>query len=262
MGTGTTLKQALDAAMPLSVKNNTNLPGIDKFEDVELDEDEIEEALRRARENKFYMLKRIAYNLALNSPIQYRTHTAAEYFDQFNSKYQVDESNATQVMRLCQYFSKDEKFAGDLTKGIILVGGVGVGKTTIMEFFMKNQRASYRVISCRDVEQKFSEEGSIDCFTSNPKIAINSDPFGHQVIGFCFDDMGTESNAKNYGREKNIMADIILNRYDAHLDRITTHVTTNLTLDEIATQYGSRVYDRMKEMFNIIAFDNAKSRRK
>lgn len=120
-------------------------------------------------------------------------------------------------------------------------------------------------MSCREIESDFSSEGekSVSYCSYNIQIATNSNPFGHQVIGFCFDDLGTEANAKYFGKEKNVMAEIILNRYDNKLDFHSTHITTNLTADKIKEQYGTRVTDRMKEMFNIITFDkNAKSRRK
>jgi DNA replication protein DnaC len=75
--------------------------------------------------------------------------------------------------------------------------------------------------------------------------------------------LGTEANAKHYGHEKNVMAEIILNRYDNNLPYHCTHITTNLTADEIKAQYGTRVTDRIREMFNIIKFPvGAKSRRK
>ena len=134
-----------------------------------------------------------------------------------------------------------------------------------MQFFKRNQKFSYRVISCRDVENDFAVngEGSLSNFSYNMDVAVNSNPFGHKEIGFCFDDLGTESNGKHYGKEKNVMAEIILNRYDNQLHGHCTHITTNLTAEHILEQYGSRVTDRMREMFNIITFDKgAKSRRK
>jgi DNA replication protein DnaC len=58
------------------------------------------------------------------------------------------------------------------------------------------------------------------------------------------------------------MAEVILNRYDNRLPNCSTHITTNLGAEEIATQYGSRVMDRLRELMNIIEFNpKAKSRR-
>jgi DNA replication protein DnaC len=180
-------------------------------------------------------------------------------------QFEFDESNTAPVMQACLYFSGDPTFKGDLNKGLFLMGGVGVGKTSMMQFFIKNQRFSYRMESCRDVETNYAAMGDeyLQKVSFNLPIAVNGDPFGHKEIGFCFDDLGTEANGRHYGKEKNVMADVILNRYDNKLPYHSTHVTTNLTADDIKAQYGTRVTDRIREMFNIIKFPiSAKSRRK
>jgi hypothetical protein len=44
---------------------------------------------------------------------------------------------------------------------------------------------------------------------------------------------------------------------------IATHGTTNLNADEIEERYGNRVRLRMRELFNLIAFDkNCRDKRK
>lgn len=235
------------------------------YDEIILDEQETEEALRKGREEKHYRLIREEYNEKVRSEFRPKSFTAEQLMEAFERAFIVDDDNVLIIQNLCFYFSNDARFTGDANKGLLLVGGVGIGKTTLMEFFKQNQKFSYRVLSCREIESDFSSEGekSVQYCSYNVPIAVNSNPFGHQEIGFCFDDLGTEANAKHYGKEKNVMAEIILNRYDNQLPRYCTHITTNLTADQIREQYGSRVTDRMREMFNIITFDkNAKSRRK
>jgi len=59
------------------------------------------------------------------------------------------------------------------------------------------------------------------------------------------------------------MIEVILNRYDKHIEFFMTHMTSNLSPGEVKDRYGIRVFDRMREMFNIIDFPlDAKSRRK
>lgn len=208
---------------------------------------------------------REAYNEKLRSDRVPLTYTSEFLFETFEKNYNVDSDNEAIVLNLCRYFTNDKTFDGDLNKGLLLVGGVGIGKTTLMQFFKRNQKFSYRLMSCREIESDFSLEGekSVSYCSYNVQIATNSNPFGHQEIGFCFDDLGTEANGKHFGKEKNVMAEIILNRYDNQLPGHCTHITTNLTADQIKAQYGTRVTDRMREMFNIITFaSNAKSRRK
>lgn len=261
---GTTAEQLrnhLDELMPLSKPEKS----LDLFSEIELTEEEASEALRQGRENKFYKLKQIEYRERLMKKKEYPKYTASQVFEWFGMQYEVDDDNVTIVQELCKYFTEDPTFNGNLNKGLLLAGGVGVGKTSMMKFFMKNQRLSYRMESCREVETRFSEQGDQYVYFCSflVPIPINADSFGHQAIGFCFDDVGTEANAKHYGKEKNVIAEIILNRYDNKLPNIATHITTNLTAQELFNQYGSRVTDRMKEMFNIITFKpGTKSRRK
>lgn len=230
-----------------------------------MDEAEIEEALRKGREEKYYRLKQEEYRQKIKRQSVYPSYSADNLFDFFEMQYEVDEENRSVVKSLCQYFAGEESFDGDLNKGLILMGGVGVGKTSLMKFFIRNQRFSYKVESCRDVETNYAQLGDnyTDRCSFNIPVAINSDPFGHQVIGFCFDDLGTEANGKHYGKEKNVMAEILLNRYDNNLPFNSTHITTNLTADEIKAQYGTRVTDRIRQAFNKIKFSTtSKSRRK
>lgn len=237
----------------------------ESFDNIQLTQEEIEEALRRGREEKYYQLKREEYNNRLKAQRQYPKYTAEQLRSYFMMQYTIDEVNEGPVNQICRYFAGDSSFAGDLDKGLFLMGGVGVGKTSVMQFFIRNQRFSYRMEPCRDVETNFAALGDeyLQKVSNNLPIAVNADPFGNKEIGFCFDDLGTEANGKHYGKEKNVMAEVILNRYDNKMPYVSTHITTNLTADEIRQQYGTRVTDRIREMFNIIKFPmDAKSRRK
>jgi hypothetical protein len=59
------------------------------------------------------------------------------------------------------------------------------------------------------------------------------------------------------------MAEILLSRYDLFVSRqMITHLTTNLNSSEIEDIYGTWVRSRLREQFNLIAFDtNAKDKR-
>lgn len=261
MGTGNQLRERLDELTRSSSPERT----LELYEDILLSEDETVEALRAGREAKYYRLQREAYNEKIRAGRTPKKYTSKEMLALYESFWSVDEENKLVVENLCHYFTDDPRFIGDLKKGLLVVGGVGIGKSTLMAFFKRNQKASYRVISCREIESDFASDGekSVRICSYNLPVAMNSDPFGHQEIGFCFDDLGTEANAKHYGQEKNVMAEIILNRYDNNIPYHCTHITTNLTAEEIKSQYGSRVTDRIREMFNVIKFPKtAKSRRK
>ena len=52
------------------------------------------------------------------------------------------------------------------------------------------------------------------------------------------------------------MGEILLSRYDLfQKNKIKTHATTNLNAQELEDRYGNRVRSRMRQLFNLIAFD-------
>jgi hypothetical protein len=174
----------------------------------------------------------------------------------YGQKFKIYEQDHEIIYKLIIYFIGDkpqaEKLGLDLDKGILLTGPVGCGKTTLMNLirFVPPPERNHIMKSCRDVSFEFIQEGyeiinrySKMSFTNNnPKI-------------YCFDDLGAEQSLKYYGNECNIMAEILLSRYDLFISqKMVTHITTNLTASEIDCVYGSRVRSRMREMFNLIAF--------
>lgn len=250
--------------MQLSKEGVPSEPSIEQFNEIVLSPEQEQEALRLGREREFYRRQEEAYRKRLTEPKSYPQFSAGQLHEFYKMQYKYDDDNADVVEQLCYYFSGDSRFTGDLKKGLFIFGNVGVGKSSIMQFFTRNQVFSYRMVSCREIEKHFSEKGyeAVDMYSGNWPISVNGNPFGHQIIGYCFDDLGTEDNSKFYGKEKNMMAEIILNRYDSKLPYNSTHITTNLTAKDIKEIYGTRVTDRLKEMVNIIAFDpQAKSRR-
>lgn len=186
------------------------------------------------------------------------------YCSQANIKYVVDNDNRKVLQELCSYFSQDDSFDGDLNKGIILHGNVGCGKTLIMSALYINQVASYRVIRCDSVAQEYRNTGSLELFNRplNDYMSTAYCYFGQTVTGWCFDDLGTEEIANNFGNKLNVMEKIIecWNENRSWWNKI--HITTNLTVSQIEEIYGDRVRSRMREMFNVIEFPTyAKDRR-
>jgi DNA replication protein DnaC len=173
-----------------------------------------------------------------------------EHFSIFEDDYNV-------ILKLLVYFLKDKENAQKLyishEKGILLTGPVGSGKTTLMSLFrlLLSNEFRYQVKPCRDVSFEFIQDGYSTILKYSNLAFVNDFP---RTI--CFDDLGTESNLKYYGNECNVMAEILLSRYDLYIHRnMITHTTTNLNSDEIESMYGTRVRSRMREMFNLIAFD-------
>jgi energy-coupling factor transporter ATP-binding protein EcfA2 len=169
------------------------------------------------------------------------------------------------IFKLLVYFLQDannaEKYQISLKKDILLAGPVGCGKTSLMhlvKLFLPFEKR-YLVKPCRDICFEFSQEG----YAVIQKYSSQSFNKDDTPKSYCFDDLGTETNLKYYGNDCNVMAELLLSRYDLFVHRkMRTHITTNLNGDEIGEIYGTRVRSRMREQFNLIAFDeNAKDKR-
>ena len=176
---------------------------------------------------------------------------------QFGDKFHFVEDDLNNIKKLICYFLKDEVMAVtfniDLEKGILLSGPVGCGKTTLMTL-MRNvaqQNNKFILKTCRDISFEFIKDG----YQTIQKYS-NSNYSQHEYRNYCFDDLGVETNLKYYGNECNVLAEILLSRYDMFIvNKKFTHITTNLSATEIETAYGNRVRSRLREMCNLIAFD-------
>lgn len=184
--------------------------------------------------------------------------------------FEIDDEIMRVVKILSHYFTDSPKFsemgAGfSLDKGIMLMGNVGRGKSLLMHLFARNKKQCYNLISCRDIAAGYAKNGVEIVEMYSKSIPDGGDPrtFYQKQRGFCFDDLGTESEKKNYGNELNVMTDIILSRYDKKYEMplFMTHITTNLSADEIEAMYGTRIRSRCREMFNVIKL-NGNDRRK
>lgn len=163
---------------------------------------------------------------------------------------------------LCFYFTGDE--AGMMNyhlsprKGLMLFGGVGVGKTAVMELFARNVICCYQVIRCAKIETEYGQKdngpATISKYSEMKPNIYKAQYFNQELLGYCFDDLGAEEVANNYGKRE-LMIDILESRYDNKSCKgPKTHLTTNLTLEQIEGRYSSRVLDRMRQMFNLIEF--------
>jgi DNA replication protein DnaC len=177
---------------------------------------------------------------------------------QFGEKFHFREADVVNIQKLICYFLKDEVMAAnfnlDLSKGILLSGPVGCGKTTLMTL-MRNaakQNNNFIMKTCRDISFEFIKEG----YQTIQKYS-NGNNSTSEYRNYCFDDLGVETNLKYYGNECNVMAEIILSRYDIFISKqVITHITSNLSATEIELAYGNRVRSRLREMLNLIAFDD------
>lgn len=197
----------------------------------------------------------------------------------FKQKYKelegvdYDESYIDNLKTVLYYFSNDERFFNcsnlsvlskpSFEKGLLIVGNYGNGKTSTMKTLrslFEHTPKSFKMFTTNRIVTRFEETDS----TKERYDFMNRTKTGRAY----FDDVKTEKEASNYGKH-NLMKDIIEERYNA---KLKTYITCNYVEDdasenlvnalhEFNTKYGSRVYDRLFAMFNIIEF-KGKSKRK
>lgn len=199
---------------------------------------------------------------AAGAPVgHYNFAWCLEYFakhgrKQFGPQFTIRKADHDLIYYLLVYFLSDapeaERLGIDLSKGIFLSGPIGCGKTSIMTLMRTVPRPerSFRIRSTRDVSFEFVQDG-YEVIHRYSKLSYAE--YGPRI--YCFDDLGAEQALKLYGNECNVMAEIILSRYDYFKSQgMLTHITSNLKATEIETMYGPRVRSRMREMFNIVAY--------
>ena len=177
----------------------------------------------------------------------------------YGEKFHFIEEDMQNLTKLIAYFLQDENLTKqlgiDVTKGILLSGPVGCGKTTLMTLmkYIAPKENKFNLKTCRDISFEFIKEGYEIIHRYSRGSYTQTD-----YKNYCFDDLGVENNLKYYGNECNVMAEIILSRYDLFISRkVKTHITTNLSASEIETMYGNRVRSRLRAMLNLIAFNKS-----
>ena len=151
------------------------------------------------------------------------------------------------IQNLLKYFIGDNSSAYDLRKGICLAGGVGMGKTFLMESFMTFTKAingrTFRKVGTGDVYDDISG-------AKNPTVALKKYYHGNVF----FDDLGNEPAIfQHFGNVIAYMDRIMFKREEANRVGVCiTHFTTNLKGSDISQRYGQRFMDRFKKELNVI----------
>lgn len=169
----------------------------------------------------------------------------------FGNKFKIYKEDREILYKLCNYQIKDwgtcKRLGIDPKKGILLSGPVGCGKTSLMKLIrhITPHYHSYNLIPSRNVTFAYNHIG----------YSIIEQYGDHNF--YCFDDLGVEPTGRFFGKDCNVMGEILLSRHELFMKhRIKTHGTTNLNAKELEEYYGVRVRSRMRELFNLVGFDN------
>lgn len=207
----------------------------------------------------------------LNKDILWKSFLAS-FLENEGKKFNQDNYSIKNIQPLFYYFLNDlKKFkncknvfnvtAPDLSKGLLIVGDYGCGKTASMKA-LQNATAgtemNFKMYPAKDVVRRYES-----CNNQMEKEEIMKEV----CVGTrYFDDALSERDVNNYGKI-NLFSDILELRYN---NKARTHLSINYdpehpgdlkkAIEYIDKRYGPRVYDRVFEMFNIIEF-KGKSRR-
>ena len=149
--------------------------------------------------------------------------------------------------RVAQWLTSD-----NAKPGIIFMGPLGNGKTTMV-------KAIAALVRAFEMYDRYSNQLVV---TQRSALAINAlakakpDEFDYicRAPLLAIDDYGQEAQeVLDYGNPIRPLDDLLYYRYDAWLPTI---ISSNLTVDELKARCADRLYDRMREMFEIILFTN------
>ena len=160
------------------------------------------------------------------------------------SKFIINDSNKEVINQYYYYLTGDNRFKGDLNKGIMLIGPYGTGKTTLIkiisQLIFKHSNKVFHFTSCVNLPDNIKHHG-LEYYVRRPLI---------------LDEIGRESKVvKDYGTERRLFPEILSLRYNT---RAWTFGTSNYNFEDLGEMYGGYIKDRMQEMFNFIEL-NGKS---
>lgn len=126
----------------------------------------------------------------------------------FGDNFKIYKDDHPLIYKLMIYSIRDQKSCLanniNLQKSILLTGPVGCGKTTLMQLmpYITPHFRSYDILSTRNIVFSFNANGYDTINTFSSKRAC------------CFDDLGAEPTGRHYGHDCNVMAEILISRYE------------------------------------------------
>jgi DNA replication protein DnaC len=171
------------------------------------------------------------------------------------SAFVIDGVNEPTIAQIYLYLKANERFSGDLQKGIMLAGRYGSGKTLIMQAMAEMHNTIIHTLHVQRPLLKFIKSSELlDALKDKPIGSFSRMPL-------VIDEFGREpKQIMDFGNLRSPMIELLCQRYD---NGALTHGTSNFTLGTLCSenQYGKMTGDRIKSMFNFIEL-KGESRRK
>ncbi len=161
------------------------------------------------------------------------------------ANFMIDEYNTQVIRQLWLYFIGSKDFEGDLLKGILLAGGVGNGKTTLMSgFLMMYEQLANKIFTNIHAHRVADFQKSEPAWMKKP---------------VYIDDLGKEEEEiKEYGSITRPLMEFIALRYE---QGSLTFGSTNFKHETLVNKYTSHIVERIEETMNFIELPG-ESRRK
>ena len=146
---------------------------------------------------------------------------------------------------------------GEYKVGLLLYGSIGSGKSTLGRAISK----LIGILFCSSISSERKVVYRVSALELAKNVADDPAYFNklkNQELLFI-DDIGTEpASVKSWGNEFSPVTELLYARYDRQLFTIAT---SNLKDADFGERYGSRISDRLEEMFERVFYQN-KSYRK
>ena len=158
-----------------------------------------------------------------------------------------------------------------IDRPLCIIGDKGVGKTLLM--LTASTYAEELALwdrwfistSAQELLNHFRVNSNLDYYTYNAKgeQAIQGYTFTGGVHSVCLNDLGIELESKqqHYGTDlRSVVEEFLMARYELYQSKGSMcHVTTNLDLDKLSTEYPPRLVDRLKQ-YNFIFWRGSSKR--
>ena len=163
----------------------------------------------------------------------------------------LKDTNKYVIGQVALWYANDDRFSGNLRKGLLIRGGVGTGKTKIVESLIKV------IFKAENIHAKFIHA------TDLQELYVNKNTDEIDVLKLrkytVIDDLGVENvEVKNWGNTSEPFNNLFDYRYRHGMQSI---ITTNLAPSQIKETYGDRIADRFRETLNDFVLDGESLRK-
>ncbi len=169
-----------------------------------------------------------------------------------------DPSVSKNYLNIYNHFAKS--FENQKEKSILLIGGIGTGKSMMMKIF-------HRLLSTTERKFKWADSNKLRFMVEDTSLSEIMELYGYDLkTDLYIDDAGLNNSGQmKYGNSINIITEIIMDRYPLFINHgYKTHLSSNLPfsnhvdypgLETVQSVFGNRAHDRLREISEIFTID-------